>query len=105
MYRVVVVFELMTPQTTQNLHPNPNSNHQLMGRAGTLVGRTCKYTEVQVAMLYQGLKALRFVNNVVTEPRYVTELYHGCRIVQNVHECCILFVIMVVKVVAQTHVG
>ena len=39
---------------------------------------------------------------------YVTELYHGCKIVQNVHECCTLFVIMVVNVVAkntQTHVG
>ena len=38
-------------------------------------------------------KAPRFVNNVATEPRYVTDLYHGCEIVQNVCECCILIVI------------
>ena len=44
-----------------------------------------------------GPKAPRFVNNVAIKPRYVTDLYHSCKIVQNVHEYCILLAIMVVK--------
>ena len=36
----------------------------------------------------RGPKAPRFVNNVATEPRYVSALYHGC---QNVHDMNIVY--------------